>query len=201
MDTLEFFLRQHAQIHSTEVAAAEGGFSLLEALLRGLTDDQFRVRPRDGMNSLAWLLWHITRGEDIAVNTIVAHRPQVLDDGWLRRLNLSSSQMGTGMTDDEVSDFSTRVDIPALRAYRVAVGQRTREVVPRLLPGQLDEVVEASHLGAVPNGAIGERGRWLEKFWQGKTKGWFLSWLVLGHGAMHLGEAVCVRTQLGARWA
>jgi hypothetical protein len=33
--------------------------SAAERTFSGLTDEQMRVRPREDLNSLAWLLWHI----------------------------------------------------------------------------------------------------------------------------------------------
>ena len=39
-----------------------------------------RVRPREDLNSIAWILWHIARAEDIILNPVLAGRSQVLDD-------------------------------------------------------------------------------------------------------------------------
>jgi hypothetical protein len=39
-------------------------------MLGGLADDDMRRRP-EGMNSLAWILWHVARAEDVAVNLVV----------------------------------------------------------------------------------------------------------------------------------
>jgi hypothetical protein len=70
MDARDLFLDQHAVMHS----AAVGGnkMSAAERTFAGLTDEQMRVRPREDLNSLAWLMWHIARGEDIMVNAILA---------------------------------------------------------------------------------------------------------------------------------
>src|SRR6266850_981773 len=77
MDTRDLFLDQHALMHS----AAVGGnkMSSAERTFAGLSDEQMRVRPREDLNSLAWLLWHIARAEDILVNVVVAGRTQVCD--------------------------------------------------------------------------------------------------------------------------
>lgn len=47
-----------------------------EGRLHGLPDDQLRLRPQ-GWNSIAYLLWHMARCEDVAANVVVAQRPQV----------------------------------------------------------------------------------------------------------------------------
>ncbi len=125
MDALTFFLAQHARLHFADVAEKR---SLAERIFGGLTDDQLRLRPGRGLNSLAWLLWHTARTEDVTSNVVVANRPQVFDDGWAERLKVSRRDIGTGMTDEEVAELSAGVDIAAVKAYRSAVGRRTREV-------------------------------------------------------------------------
>src|SRR5262249_60875424 len=83
-----------------------------------------RVRPGRGLNSLVWLLWHMARTEDAAVNAVVAGRDQVLDDDWIRRMKVPWRIIGTGMTDDEVGEMTARADVAAARAYRSAGGLR-----------------------------------------------------------------------------
>src|SRR5512145_2911341 len=50
------------------------GRSAAERTFGGLSDEQMRVRPREDLNSLAWLLWHIARVEDSMVNRVLAGR-------------------------------------------------------------------------------------------------------------------------------
>lgn len=133
MDTVQFFLLHHARL-----------FPEIGDRFSQLTDDQMRLRPHPSMNSIAWLLWHVACGEDM-LNRLLAHRPFVLDEeGWVRRLNLSRRDVGTGMTDAEVAEFSARVDIAALRAYHAEVGRRTQEIVQGLRPEDLDVVPDPS---------------------------------------------------------
>jgi hypothetical protein len=55
---------------------------------------------------------------------------EVFDEGgWTSRLGAGRREVGTAMTSDEVSDLTARVSIPALRAYWVAVGQRTVDII------------------------------------------------------------------------
>src|SRR5438128_4828345 len=127
MDVRDLFLDQHAAMHS----AAVGGnkMSAAERAFTGLTDEQMRVRPREDLNSLAWLMWHIARAEEIIVNAVLAGRPQVFDDPWMKRLGIARHDFGIGMTSAEVTELSRQIDPGALREYRDAVGLRTREVV------------------------------------------------------------------------
>src|SRR5712691_3565689 len=110
MDTVSFFLMAHGRLHSADVA---GGTPYADRVFAGLSDDQMRGRLGQGLNSLVWLLWHMARTEDVAVNLVVAGRPQLLDENWLRWLNVRWRTIGTGMTDDEVSELTAHADVAA----------------------------------------------------------------------------------------
>jgi hypothetical protein len=106
MDALEFFALHHERLH----------LQVTRDFLQGLSEPQMRLRPQ-GLNSIAWLVWHMARCED-ALNLLLAGRPQVLDaEGWLPRLQLSIRDVGTEMSDDEASDLSARIHLPALRDF------------------------------------------------------------------------------------
>lgn len=201
MDALQLFLKDHARIHSSAVGGAEGNVYLEDVMVSGLNDEQLRARPQGGLNSIAWLIWHLARSEDMTVNVLVAGRKQVLEEGgWLRRLGLSRIDIGTGMSDDEVDEFAALVDVRAVRDYRAAVGRRTREVVSAMRPEDLDDVIDPAHLDqAFADGTIDARAGWLRGFVGGKTKAFLLGHGVPGHGYMHLGEAMCLRSLAGLR--
>lgn len=194
MNALTLFLHQHARTHSPVIAALEGEFSLEESAVRGLTEDQLRMRPH-GLNSIAWILWHIARAEDVAVNVIVASRPQIWDqNSWSERLNVARRDVGTGSTADEVASLSASIDIPALRAYRTAVGRATREVAQSLPEAGWDSGLDTGrYRDAVNQGAFGPNAGWLAQFWEGKTAAFFLSWVAAGHNISHLGQARWVK--------
>lgn len=45
-------------------------FIVNDLFLKGLTDDQIRHQPKEGLNSIAWYLWHTSRWQDLA-NTLI----------------------------------------------------------------------------------------------------------------------------------
>jgi hypothetical protein len=195
MDLVTFFLRQHAATHARDVS---GDVFSAERIFAELTDDQMRVRPGSGLNSLVWLLWHMARTEDAAVNPVVAGRDQVHDDAWMRRMNVPWRIIGTGMTADEVAEMTARVDVASVRAYRSAVGRRTREVVGALRPEAWEEIIGAEDIKRA--GAAGAFRDWTEGAtypWLGWTRGDQLASSALRHNAAHLGEAVTIRGLAG----
>src|SRR5205085_1186423 len=60
MDTRQFFLEQYDTVC----------FIVNELFLKGITDDQMRRQPDEGLNSMAWYLWHTSRWQDYA-NTLI----------------------------------------------------------------------------------------------------------------------------------
>jgi hypothetical protein len=189
MDAIQMFLRQHAQVHAAEPGQAEGS----------LADEYIRRRPREGLNSLAWIFWHMARAEDAGMNVVLAGEPQVLDqDDWLERLHVARRDIGTSMTSDEVAALSMAIDVKALRDYRTAVGRKTREVARRLPREGLEDLIDAPALSRVAAaGVLGERAGWVLPLWARRPKVWFLTWVATGHNFAHLGEAICVRSQAG----
>ena len=196
MDLRDLFLDQHAAMHS----AAVGGnkMSAAERTFTGLTDEQMRVRPREDLNSLAWLMWHIARAEDIMVNTVLAGRPQVFDDPWKKRLGITRPDFGIGMTSAEVTQLTGQIDPGALRAYRDAVGLRTREVVGGFKPQDWEGPVAVEAIERAAAGwAFGTRTEQLVKAFPGRPRSAVLSGIALFHSAGHMGEAATVRSAGG----
>ena len=196
MDTRDLFLEQHAAVHS----AAVGGnkMSAAERTFAGLTDEQMRVRPREDLNSIAWLMWHIARAEDILVGQVVAGGSQLFDEGWKKRLGVSRPDFGIGMTSPEVSELTRQIDVGALREYRDAVGRRTREIVGSFKPTDWEGTVQADAVErAAASGAFGPRTEALVKGFPGRPRTGLLSAIALLHSAAHMGEAATVRTTGG----
>jgi len=195
MDLLTFFLGQHAAVHACDVS---GHVFAAQRVFGELSDDQMRMRPGPGLNSLVWILWHMARTEDAAVNAVVAGLDQVLDEEWVRRMNVPWRIIGTGMTGDEVTDVTARADVAAVRAYRSAVGLRTRAVVQALRPDAWDEIVgdedikRAAVAGAFRDWVEGE-----EYPWRGWTRANQLASSALRHNWAHIGEAVTIRGLAG----
>jgi hypothetical protein len=195
----ELYLRDHARVHSNKVGEAEAGMYLEDIVLGGLTDEQVRARP-NGMNSLAWVIFHMARSEDIGVNVLVSGKPQVFDDGWAPRLGLDFTHIGTGMSDDEVAGFTATLNIAELREYRASVGQRTREIVSAMRPEEWDEILGPEAMERMKAaGGIGPNAGWLEGVFGGKSKALIMSHVGTGHNFWHLGEAMTLRSLAGMR--
>lgn len=187
MNAAELFLREHGAGHASTVVSH---LMNTDALLQRFTEEQCRFRPA-GLNSLAWLFWHMTRVEDGCVACVVAGEKQLFDlEGWGERLRVPARTTGTGMTKEEVAALSEQIDLPALWAYREAVGRRTRRLVGQLWPDRWTEPLTEEDLRrAAAEGVLDGDEHWLV----GSTRESLLFWWGLNHTLIHLGQVLMVR--------
>jgi hypothetical protein len=194
---IQLFLEQHAAVHTALISDGHT-WSLQDEVLADLTDEQIKTRLRPGTNSIAWLLWHTTRIEDMTINCLVLGQPQILISGnWAPRLGVSLPDVGAGMDDAEVVSFSRQVCVQALKDYRAEVGRSTRAGVPRLQAAQLKEIIPAAAIQKfVDEGSISQKATWLAEFYIGRAKGFFLTRTATSHNFIHLNEAGRIRAKL-----
>jgi hypothetical protein len=189
MNGVEFFLTRYVRISG-----------MIRHMFADLSEAQIRVAPCEGVNSLAWLGWHVARVEDVGLNRFVLDDEQLfVRDGWETRLNVARRDFGTGMTPTEVRDLSMCIDLEQLRAYSDAVVERTLAVADRLQPEDLDTINDADYVQRVMDGDgfVTEDQSWVPDYMKGQPKGFFLCHLALTHKCIHVGEANAIRGLIG----
>jgi hypothetical protein len=173
---------------------------ITDALLDGLDEARLRRRPAPRLNAIAWLLWHMARSEDVAANVLLGDGRQVLDAGWAALLGLSQRAMGTGMHDAETEAVAARIALPALLAYRDAVGRRTRTIAAALTEEDLARPIAPERLLAADAFSDVEEGeRRVQGYWRGRDVLFVLTSAIASHQYLHLGEAQCIKSLLSAR--
>ena len=180
---IDLFLSQHAMLHSAAMAQSEP-WSFEDEVLKDMTESHIRRILHNCSHSVAWLLWHIARIEDVTMNLLLAGTSQVLLDGnWLSQMKLETGDVGTGTDEARAAEVSAKIDIEALRAYRLAVGRRTREIVPTISLEALKQKPEAACLQRViEEGAVIEAARGLVETWGKWQKVRLLADLTLRRG-------------------
>ena len=188
---LSLFLSQHAMLHSKKMAQTEP-WSFEDEILNDMPEEQVRRISHRDCHSVAWLIWHITRCEDITMNLLVAGTPQILlQQGWLNLTRSPVCDTGNAMDDEALAYFSNTIDITALRAYRLAVGRRTRDIVNQLQPAELKHKVETSRITRVmKEGAVVEAARGIADYWSKRNVAGLLLMPATRHNLIHLGEAL-----------
>ena len=191
MDAAQFFLLRYEPLHGM----------MTDRLLADLGEAELRARPQ-GQNSIAWLLWHVARGEDLGVNAFAGDRPQVFDEGgWLKLIGAGRRDIGTSMTSDEVTTFSATVNVWAVRDYWRAVGDRTLQILRRDGSAGWEAPVDPAVMRRIicdtgDYGPLVDTNR-VQTFYGGMTRAWAYGHLALTHPFAHFGEATVVRTMLG----
>jgi DinB family protein len=189
-------------MHASELFLMQQDFvtaGLHGVVLPGLTNDEMRQHPPD-QNSVAWLVWHTARWQDVITSSWIADQPQVLDrQSFTTRIDAPSRVIGTGMTFDEAAALSKRIDVEAAVSYWDAVVASTKSIVRDLTDDDLHRVVaDERRVTTEADGTYrNPRAPWLDSFLAHKTIGWYLMFLPI-HMSEHLvGEALSVRGQIG----
>ena len=111
----------------------------------GLSAEQLAARPDGEGNSVAWLVWHLTRIQDDHVADVAGHQQVWLSKGWAERfaLPLNPADHGYGHTSDQVSAVRPE-SAQLLIGYHDAVYEQTVRYLSNLLDADLDRVVDTS---------------------------------------------------------
>jgi uncharacterized damage-inducible protein DinB len=110
--------------------------------VEGLSEEQLTFRAGPAANTIAWLVWHLTRVQDNHVAE-AAGEPEIwVSEGWVERfgLPLDPSDTGYGHSSEEVT--ALRAPAQLLAGYHEAVAERTRRYVASLDDAALDRVVD-----------------------------------------------------------
>lgn len=191
MNTIQFFLLHYNRLYFES--------SGILNQINGLNDIQMRSCQHN-LNSIAWILWHITRCEDVGINRLVCEDSQVFDEeNWAEKLNVSRRDIGTSMTFQEVIELSSKINIDALRNYNLQVAKKVQSAIENVKPEDLDKIPNTQYLHKVlfDEGALCKNGEWVAEHYFNKTKGWFLGHLGLTHGKGHLGQILFIRKLQG----
>ena len=112
---------------------------------------EYRADPE--ANSIAWLVWHLTRVQDGHVSELLGEEQLWTSDGWAAKFDLpfSAAETGYGQTTEQVG--GVRASAELLGGYFDAVHTRTLAYLPTLAPDDLDRVVDTSWNPPVTLGA------------------------------------------------
>jgi uncharacterized damage-inducible protein DinB len=123
------------------------GFSRVRGVVHQVVDalgpQELAFRVNDKANSIAWLVWHLTRVQDDHVAD-AAGLPQVWTaEGWAERFALpfSPAATGYGHGSDEVAAVRVKSG-ELLTGYHDAVYQQTIDYVEGLTDKDLERIVD-----------------------------------------------------------
>jgi hypothetical protein len=191
---LSLFLNQHAMLHTAKITPS-GTWSFEDAVLKDMSSEQIRRIPKNREHSVAWLLWHMARIEDVAMNLLVAGSPQTLhDENWFLPMKVKARDTGNASSAEKIAQLSATIDVDGLRAYRLAVGRRTREIVLHLPPEALKQKVDSIRLqNVLDEGAVVKSAMGLIDYWRKRNIAGLLLMPATRHNIVHLNEAFRIK--------
>jgi hypothetical protein len=103
-------------------------------------------RPEPGANSIAWLVWHLTRIQDDHVAEIAGTDQVWADPVWAERTGIARnvSETGYGDTADDVAGVAP-ASADALIDYHSAVTERTLAYLSSIDAAELDRIIDRSY--------------------------------------------------------
>src|ERR1700730_14054577 len=113
--------------------------------VRGLTPEQLTVRLDADANSIAWLVWHLTRIQDDHIADAADVEQVWTSAGWVERFGLPFDARATGYAHS--SDDVAAVTVESgdlLVEYHDAVHDQTIRFVERITDPDLDRIVDDS---------------------------------------------------------
>ncbi len=108
----------------------------------GLTRQELAYRPGGESNSIAWLIWHLTRIQDDHIAGVDDGRQLWTSEGWADRFALPLDPSDTGYGHDSDAVALVTAEASMLLDYFEAVHQRTLRFVRALEEDDLDRVVD-----------------------------------------------------------
>jgi hypothetical protein len=118
---------------------------VVHRVVSGMTPDQLAFCPVDGTNSIAWLVWHLTRIQDDHIADAAGTDQVWATAGWVERFGFPFDPADTGYGHDADDVEAVRVRSgDMLTGYHDAVHQQTVHYVRNLTEGDLGRIVDES---------------------------------------------------------
>jgi len=108
----------------------------------GLDEDALTFRPDPDANSIAWLVWHLTRVQDDHVADVAGAEQVWTGGGWVERFRLpfDVGTIGYGQSSDEVAQVKATAEM--LAGYQDAVHNATQDYLKTLDAADYERVVD-----------------------------------------------------------
>jgi len=140
MTIAELLAEEFGRIHGVVLGA-----------VRGLSEEELAFRPEGRCNSIAWLVWHLTRIQDDHVADVAGTQQAWTAEGWADRFALPFPVAETGYGHSSAEVAAVRASADLLVGYHEAVSGHTVEYVRGLADADLDRAVPGTVDGIFRN--------------------------------------------------
>ena len=111
----------------------------VEHVLTGLKQDDLDWQPHPDCNSIGWLSWHLIRGQDAQIASLMGEDQLWIKGKWYSKFKREPNPEDTGFghTPEQVAAFKSP-DIKTFLDYNRAVTKRSQEYFKTLSKTDLD---------------------------------------------------------------
>jgi DinB family protein len=115
----------------------------VRSALEGIDPQLLGVRVDPGANTIAWLVWHLTRVQDDHVAEVAGREQAWTASGWAGRFALpfDTAATGFGFSSEDVARVQVG-DPQLLVGYHAEVHSRTAEFLQTVTAEDLDRIVD-----------------------------------------------------------
>lgn len=189
MNVREWIVAEHAALLTRFEQSVAGEVPL----------DLWKERVGAGGSSIAWLIFHTSLHEDLAVNAVLGGGAPVLASAH-DALGLAGVATAAGLGETELREVTDAIDLDALRSYMNEVHTATQTWLAAAADDTFERLLDLAAEGreGLTRAGVGEADvPWLYRMWTDKRVSFFLQWEAVGHRINHVGEMVSVRNRLG----
>ncbi|HEX2957826.1 MAG TPA: hypothetical protein VHO70_13405 [Chitinispirillaceae bacterium] len=188
---IQVFLEIHSWFYSSKLTGKKST-SFEDALFDGLTEKAARTAVNKKGRTVLYGVWHSTRIEDMTMNLLVAKKSQVyVRERFNDAIHAGLDHTGNSLSSDEILIMSAKIDIDALRAYRLRVGIESRKIIQSLEFRDIKIKVAMKDIERIrTEGGVDDvpAANWLLDFWSKKTVEGILMMPASRHHIVHFNE-------------
>jgi uncharacterized damage-inducible protein DinB len=115
---------------------------VVHEVVESLDEKTLSTRPNDVGNSIAWLVWHLTRIQDDHLADAGGYQQVYTAEGWHERLGLPFDPADTGYGHSAEDVAAVKLSAQQLTGYYDAVHARSVEFLKGITDDDLDRIVD-----------------------------------------------------------
>ena len=180
-------------------------FQQITWIVESYPDEAFYQMPFAGAKgyhskTLAYSIWHIFRIEDIVAHEMIAGDEQMLfREGILKKTASPIITTGNELKDEEIAEFSKKLDVKELYLYAKAVKEATDQILLQLQYKDLKKKFTDETKQKLIDGKCvseDENAFWLIDYWCGKDIKGLIQMPFSRHWIMHIEAMLRIKDRL-----
>ena len=172
---------------------------------RELSKEDFSRMPFPNANgyhskTIAYSIWHIFRIEDIVAHSLIQGNEEIFSIAeYQKRINSPIITTGNELQEQQIVDFSKKIDIDQLYQYIVQVHESTESLLKSFTFSDMKQKFgeeDKSRLYSLQVVSSDEKANWLIDYWCGKDIRGLIQMPFSRHWIMHVEASLRIESKL-----